>query len=229
MQHLFFLFVVSYFFACAPSASSSQPEKAIIIQQTSNVEKGPKTAAEMVADGYRRYGLEKGILYFRMEGAVQGTETIYFDHWGWREARHINTKADVGSFKEEVFMIQYLEGERRYDYNPETNKAVLFESPQVQQSAMKYQTRDMVKVSEIMMENMGAVRSGAGKVAGVDCEIWKMERYKTTLSLWKGLTVKEESFINNIPVRRVALLIKQDEDPPSDKLLIPANAVIVKN
>ncbi|GIV30678.1 MAG: hypothetical protein KatS3mg029_0029 [Saprospiraceae bacterium] len=56
---------------------------------------GTRSAKEMVAAGYKRYGIEKGILYFRLDGAVKGTETIYFDHWGWREAKYINTETDL--------------------------------------------------------------------------------------------------------------------------------------
>jgi hypothetical protein len=187
-----------------------------------------RNAEEMVKEGYRRYNIEKGIIEFKIEGTVTGKETIYFEQWGWLEARHIDTEAKSGNFYQKENKVQYLDGEKRYDYDPVKNEATLFESPQVQQAASRYNTKDMVKVGIEMMKNMGGVQAGTIQFAGETCEVWRIERYKTKLLMWKGLTLKEDSFAGNLPVMRYAVEIIKDKNPPRDKLLLPKAARIVR-
>jgi hypothetical protein len=190
---------------------------------------GPRNAEAMVKEGYKRYGIEKGIVHFELEGAVTGTEILYFEQWGWREARYIQTTTEAGSILENTNTVQFLDGESRYEYFPEKKQAALFESPQVQQAALRYKTRDMVKVGIEMMKNMGGVRKGLGLVIGEQCEIWELSRYKTTVYMWKGLTLKEESMAAGVPVKRFAVKITKRVDPPDGKLFIPKNTRLIRN
>jgi hypothetical protein len=189
---------------------------------------GSRNAAQMVAAGFHRYGIEKGRLIFRIDGAVKGTEVIYFDHWGWREGKYVRTEADVGAYHEKTNKAQYLDGERRYEYDPETNTANYFDSPQVEASAKKYQTKDMVKVGDEMIKRMGGVHIKAEEFQGVMCDVWEIGKYRTTLHMWQGLTLKERSFVSNIPVGRTCLSILTDADIPVEKMTVPAGAVEVE-
>lgn len=193
-----------------------------------SITSGPRNANQMAAQGYRRYGTEKGILYYRLDGAVKGFETIYFDHWGWREAKYINTKTNLGTFNEEVNKVTYLDGEWRYEYFPETQTAYYFESRQIQTAADKYRTKDMVAVGEEMLRNMGGVKTGTETFADVPCDVWKIERYRTTLWMWKGLTLKERSKTDNYPVGRTCLLLNLKDPVPTDKLLLPKVATLAQ-
>lgn len=187
---------------------------------------GSRNAEQMVAAGFHRYGIEKGRLIFRMDGAVKGTEVIYFDHWGWREGKYVRTEADVGAYKEKTNKAQFLDGERRYEYDPKTNTATYFDSPQVQASADKYHTKDMVKVGDEMIKNMGGVHTGKEEFQGVMCDVWEIEKYRTTLHMWQGLTLKERSFTANIPVGRTCISIVTEGDMPVKKMTVPAGAVL---
>jgi len=189
---------------------------------------GSRNAAQMVAAGFHRYGLEKGRFIFRMDGAVNGTEVIYFDHWGWREGKYTRTEADVGAYHEKTNKAQFLDGERRWEYDPKTNTANYFDSPQVQASADKYHTRDMVKVGDKMIVKMGGVHTGTEEFQHVMCDVWEIEKYRTTLYMWQGLTLKERSFTANIPVGRTCISILTDGEMPVDKMTVPAGAQLNK-
>lgn len=188
----------------------------------------PRTAAEMVAAGYKRYGIEKGILYFRLDGAVKGTETIYFDHWGWREAKYINTETNLGTFREKTNKVSFLDGERRYEYDPANNTAHWFDSPQVEAAAKRYGTKNMVVVGDEMIKNMGGEKVRTETFAGVECDVWEIKRYRTTLWMWQGLTLKERSAMDDIPVGRTCLIIDRDKPIPEEKISLPKGAVLVK-
>lgn len=202
-------------------------EKAVPVAAKTTIEigqPGQRNAQEMAAAGFKRYGIEKGIFTFRLYGAVTGYEILYFDHWGWREGRYIRTKTDVGSFQETTNKVQYLDGERRYEYDPETNVAHYFDSPQIQASSEKYQTKDMTIVGDEMLKNMGGVPVGMDKVKDVECQVWKIENIRTTLCMAYGITMREESFTSNIPVSRIAISTKLDVDVPEDKMTVPEGA-----
>ncbi len=236
MAFRLFLFVaMTFLLGCTgeqvPQAATATAQLAKVVQ-TSTAETSPigtRSATEMVAAGYKRYGIEKGILYFRLDGAVKGTETIYFDHWGWREAKYINTETDLGTFHEKVNKVTYLDGERRYEYDPTTRTAHWFESPQVEQAARKYGTRNMVDVGIEMIKNMGGVKVREESFAGVNCEVWDIKRYKTTLWMWQGLTLKERSKMDDIPVGRTCLIIETDKPIPADRILLPQGTTLIKS
>lgn len=235
MAFRFFLFVaMTALFACNAEPVknnqkiSSPPARVLPTSVQSEARIGTRSATEMVAEGYKRYGVEKGILYYRLDGAVKGTETIYFDHWGWREAKYTNTKTEVGTFREETNKVTYLDGEKRYEYDPATNTANWFESPQVAEAAEKYGTKDMSIVGDEMIKKMGGQKVKTEEFAGVECDVWEIDRYKTTLWMWKGITLKERSKMDNIPVGRTCLIIEREKDIPEEKITVPQNAVLVK-
>jgi len=231
------------FISCSNPAGEADRALAVAAAQTVSVPSNasqlenpvPKTspaksrnATEMVAAGFKRYGIEKGIIIYRLDGAINGTEFIYFDHWGWREAHFEDTESDLGDFHEKTSRAQYLDGERRYVYDPTTKTATYFDSPQIQTSAEKWGTKDMVKVGVEMLKNMGGRPDGTGKVGDIECDVWQLERIKTTLWMWQGLTLAEKSFAMNLPVTRRAISVKTDVDIPLEKLLLPPGTVEVK-
>lgn len=196
------------------------------ISTTSSEADGARSAAEMVAAGYKRYGIEKGAFIFRIDGAVNGTEHLFFDHWGWREAKYTRTTTELQDLHEETNEVQYLEGERRYQYFPKTNKAHYFDSRQIMAMAERYQTKDMVVVTTEMLKNMGAVPDGKAKVGEIECDAWVIEKYRTRLYMWQGLTMGEESYVNNVPIGRRCIQVELEKDIPLDKLLLPKGAVL---
>jgi hypothetical protein len=189
---------------------------------------GPRTADELVAAGYKRYGIEKGSFIFRIDGAVNGTEHVFFDHWGWREAKYTRTTTEVQDLYEETNEVQYLDGGRRYVYSPNTKKAQYFDSNQVEAMAAKYKTKDMVLVGNEMLKNMGMAPAGKAKVGEIECDVWAKTSPKIRLYMWQGLTMAEESYVNNIPIGRRCILTDLEKDPPLDKLLLPKDAILEK-
>ena len=194
------------------------------LSSSSNV--GRRTAGEMVAAGFKRYGVEKGILIFRFDGSVTGTEYLYFDHWGWREGKYTHTEANTGAYNKKVNKIQFLDGERRYQYDPATATAHFFESRQVQKAADKYGTKDMTIVGDEMIRRMGGVVKGTSQIRGVTCQVWSIETYKTELSMWKGITLGERSKVNNQPLTRTCILLDTISEIPLDKLTLPKEVKI---
>lgn len=243
-NHLAALALAALLAACAPSEKETERSLAVAAAQAPSPISAPVTepavtqpetyasnsrnAAQMVAAGFKRYGIEKGVILYRLDGATKGTEVIYFDSWGWREAHYERTESRVGEFYEKINRVQYLDGERRYVYDPKTQTATYFDSPQVEEAAKRWGTKDMVKVGIEMLKSMGGRPSGTGKVGEIECEIWKIDRMKTTLWMWQGLTLGEKAFAMDIPVSRRAVEVRPDVEVSLEKLLLPENVKEVK-
>ena len=87
----------------------------------------------------------------------------------------------------------FLDGERRYEYDPATGEAHFFGSGQVQKAADKYGTKDMTIVGDEMIKRMGGTVNGKRNIMDVECQAWTIEKYKTSLFMWKGITMGERS------------------------------------
>ena len=207
------------------------PEQKITVankpKTTNPTNVGKRTAEEMVAAGFKRYGIEKGTFIFRMDGAVNGTEHLYFDHWGWREGKYVTSKSDIGEFDQSTNKIQFLEGERRYEYLPAIGRAHFFESKQVQKAADQYGTTDMTIVGNEMIKNMGGVVKGKNSIQGVECVVWGIEKYSTELSMWKGITMGERSHAEGLRVARTCISIDTTSAVPLDKMTLPSMVKVV--
>lgn len=234
------LVLLASLFACSQenkpstSANPEPPAKAIAVANKMAAPEatlpeallGTRNAEEMVAAGYKRYGIEKGSFIFRIDGAVNGTEHVYFDHWGWREAKYTRTTTEVENLYEETNEVQFLDGERRYQYFPETKKAHYFDSGQIEDMARRYNTKDMVAVGNEMLKNMGMQPAGKAKVGQTECDVWVKAQPKIRLYMWHGLTMGEESYVNNIPIGRRCVLVDLEKDIPLEKLLLPKDVVL---
>ncbi|GIV30677.1 MAG: hypothetical protein KatS3mg029_0028 [Saprospiraceae bacterium] len=75
---------------------------------------------------------------------------------------------------------------------------------------------------------MGGVKVREESFAGVNCEVWDIKRYKTTLWMWQGLTLKERSKMDDIPVGRTCLIIDREKPIPDEKISLPKAAIVVK-
>lgn len=237
--HWFLLiFVIPIFLACSAESDRKYIVEKNKIEQPIPVKNeeagllapniGQRTAEEMVAAGFKRYGIEKGVLIFRMDGALSGTENIYFDHWGWREGKYVQTTSDIGTFDQKINKIQLLDGERRYEYDPKKNEAHYFESKQVQKSADAYGTKDMTIISDKMIKRMGGKIKGTNQIRGVKCQVWGIDQYDTEISMWKGLTMGERSAPNDIPVARTCILLDTTSVVPLEKMTLPKGAKLIK-
>lgn len=239
MKNLMLIIPIAWLLACSasevPKRKPAEAAKATPISQKDTTKQAPeiihnvggRNAEAMVAAGFRRYGVEKGSLLYRIDGTAKGVEAIYFDNWGWREARYQKMDTDAGYFKEKTDKVSYLDGERRFEYDPKTNTAQYFDSPQVEESAKKYGTKDMVQVGIEMIKKMGGVPAGTGKLADIECDKWAIKQYNTTLWMWKGITMGEESFAMNLPIGRRVLSVKLEDPIEEAKLTLPGNVKIV--
>lgn len=223
------------FFACATIAvlpilisfKHIEPKPSTQICMDAAIGTPPRNAQQMAAAGYKRYGVEKGTLVFQYTGVSSGTDYIYFDNWGWREAKYTRSTTKLGTFSEETNAVQYLDGENRYVYQSASNKAKFYDGRQAVTIAEKSGTKDLAAYADVMLRNMGAKQNGKSKIQNIDCDIWTIDDKNVKLFMWKGITMGEESYVNGNLVGRKLTQVELQKNPPAEKLVLPKGAEVV--
>lgn len=70
----------------------------------------PATADAGSTSSYpKRYLVE-----YEMSGMQKGTETVYFDRWGWREAKYTNSDLSIAGISRKESRLSLMDGEWLY-------------------------------------------------------------------------------------------------------------------
>ena len=100
----------------------------------------------------KRYGVKQACIEYRVTGDMQsGTEILYFDQWGAREAKYEMKTTKAGPMKIEENKVGFLEGAMMYTVNLKDNTGTKMENPMLK----GLEGQDMTEVGEKMMKQMG--------------------------------------------------------------------------
>ena len=176
----------------------------------------------------RRYLIESGIVEYEMTGIRKGTETIYFDHWGWREATYTNSELSIAgvSRKENKFTI--MDGEWIYNIDLERRTGTRTRNPMLEQfiAAAKKKGESLTEVGEEMMRGMGGEKSGADTVAGQPCDVWVLKQMGSKSCVWNGVTLRTEATMGGMQITSRATRFQANAAIPADKFSIPGDVKI---
>ncbi len=223
MKKLFFLLFMStlFVYACNNSSDSTDGD-ATENGGDSNDSDNP------VSDVFKRYGIESGIVEYKMSGSQTGTETLQFDNYGMREVKHTNTTMEVMGYKTETSTISLFDGEWHYSWDPKTKQGTKMSEKMLFEMAEKYKTKDFKEIGEKMMESMGAKKLANETFLGKDCEVWEVEMANTKTWNWNGVTLKTETSMMGITINSEATSIQDDVSIPEDKFAVPTDVTFTE-
>ena len=118
-----------------------------------------KTTSDTTSAYPKRYLVESGIVEYEMSGMQHGTETIYFDRWGWREAKYTNSEISIGGISRKENKFTIMDGEWIYNIDLEHRTATKTKNPMLAQfiEAAKKKDQSLAELGEEMMRNMGGM------------------------------------------------------------------------
>ncbi len=177
-----------------------------------------------------RYGVVSGQVNYRLDGMQQGTETLYFDQWGAREARYTNATLRLGkgverkvsrlilTNKEWVYTIDFLEKTGIKTRNPAYDK---------KQAATNLNVRDLSRINAQKLYKLGGKKIGTEQVADLPCEVWEVKRLAAKFWIWKQLVLKRQPKIaTERTIIREAIIVSTGNTIPDDKFAIPKDIKI---
>lgn len=172
-------------------------------------------SARTVPDSLKRYPFKSAIIELRYGGSSSGTQLIYIDDFGMKEA-------SVDSFTTEMFGMQVPTHKMQIQNWDSTYSADL-----VRGSGMKGLTmispgerKKLSLAGEEIAKGMG-MEGGEETIAGKVCKIWEMKSLDSKVWLWNDITLKSEVSLGDVKQLLEAKRIEIDVPVPAEKFRLP--------
>lgn len=190
--------------------------------------------ASCTANGWsqelRRYKTRAAIVEYKMSGMQTGTETLYFDRWGMREAKYTQTEIKAGTIVVKQNRITLLDGEWTYNVDLDSKTGTKIPTPLLKEltGAAKREDKDATEIGEEMMTRMGGRKIGTETVLGKPCDVWEIKNMNTKSWVWQGVTLK--SIVNMMGKTQTteATRLQDNVNIPEGKLTLPPNVKITE-
>ena len=173
---------------------------------------------EATAEASRRYPeLKSAIIKYKVSGMNNGTEIVYIDDWGRREAiyKKFATKL-MGIDIERNFMTLITEN-GKWIYNIDLNSRTAIRMNNTGFKALQGNSGSNMDVA------IGAMNIGTEEILGKVCDVWKKSYPYSMAWMWKGIALKKEQDVAAMGVVTEATEIQENIAIPEDKLVIPSD------
>ena len=155
----------------------------------------------------KRYGVKKARIEYTLSGTQTGTETLYFDEWGMREAKYTKTELKILGITQKTNTATFIED--TWIYTVDLDKKTGTKTENTMLKALEGQ--NLEDVGKQMMIKMGGKKVGSEKILGdKDTEIWEMQNMGTKIWLWNGIPLKTETNMMGMKISNVATKIQFD-------------------
>ncbi len=166
-----------------------------------------------------RYGLKQACVEYKITGKMfSGTEKLYFDRYGMREAKYSQQTVKVMGMTQENHTATFTNFDEDgiiYTYDYKTKSGTKMENPLKE----AFREKDMKDLGKQMMVQMGGKKIGTGKVLGKTCDIWEIKNMGTKTWLWNWINLKTVS--NTMGMKMTIEATKISENFDKKKLQKP--------
>lgn len=201
------LFVVSIASACSKSNGTSS--------------EGMKEA------GFKRYQIESGIVEYTMSGAQKGTESLYFDRWGMREAKYTKSELTIAGITQRSNKLTLMDGDWIYVIDLDKRTGTKTQNPVLKQIADRAATKDLAEIGEKMMRDMGGEKTSSEEIAGKMCDVWEVKKLGSKSWTWKSVTLKIQAKMGGMEMTTTATKF-EEASIPADRFAIPSDVKITE-
>jgi hypothetical protein len=180
--------------------------------------------ASFAANTPSRYPKSKtGIIKYEVYGATTvGTEVLYYDDWGSREAKYITTTMDLGGVTVTRNALVLLEENGQWintvDLNARTG--IRMRNPRYKES-IGQSRREREKNEENKNIDAGGRKIEIERVIGKPCVVWEVQYSGIKTCTWNGIVLKKISGPGFSRTTTVATKIDERVSIPEEKFTIP--------
>ena len=170
-----------------------------------------------------RYGIESGIIEYKIVGSENGTEMLFFDRWGMREARYTTYETQLYGLRH---LLTIIDGEWLYRIDLD-KKIGTKEQNIILKELLDHPEEDNILLAVKVIAKMGGMRGNPEEVRGKACEVWEIKAMGKQFWLWEGimLKVQTEQGIKHTTQEATAILEGQI---PEDKFIIPTDIQFIE-
>lgn len=178
--------------------------------------------AQSKEDGFKRYNVKSGIVVYKMSGTQEGTETLYWDNYGKREARYTESTINFFGIKKTTKQLVILDGIWSYSVNYD-DKTVTKNSVEHLKEIAK--GNNLLNTGQEFLEKNGE-KQGSEKILNKICDKWYLPDFATTLWIWNSIPLKSKTNMI-ITITLTATSLKTNIKIPEDKFKYPKDFELI--
>ncbi len=182
------------------------------------------TNAGFAANASKRYPKSKsGIIKYEIYGAtIAGTEVVYYDDWGNREAKYTTTTMDMGGVALTRNTLALLEENGQWINNVDLSArtGIRMKNPRYKEHVGKSRA-ELEKIKENNNINAGGRKIEIERVIGKPCVVWEEQYTGIKTCTWNGIILKKISGPGFSRTTTVATEIVERISIPEEKFTIP--------
>jgi len=171
-----------------------------LIQAESSMKKYAVKSAKI------EYSIKSSGNVMGMETKTIGKKRLIFDDYGVRELEEnsqVNQTKGLGQNKvRKEHSLKYMNDLILYSVNFKKKKILRVENRGASMAVMFAGEKNLEEGGEAMLKKMGGKKIGTDKVAGYNCDIWKMTASK--LCIYKGVSLRTETDVMGIKSVEIA-------------------------
>jgi len=179
-------------------------------------------------ESFKRYQIESGIIEYSLSGNRKGTEIVYFDDWGRREAKYSKTELSMMGITQKSNTLTLLDGVWIYNINLDGKTGTKMSNSMLKDLSESSSDKDLTEVGEEMMVRMGGKKIGTEEIQGKMCDVWEIKNMNTKTWVWKGVTLKTVTKMAGIETLSTAVRFEANAKVPEEKFAIPADVTITE-
>lgn len=171
--------------------------------------------------GIKKYSIKSGMIEYEMKGISKGTQKVYFDQWGQKEATFTSSETEFIGEKTKSNVLVIITKEWIYNIDMDELTGTRSKNLYSEESLNK-KDKDLASAySKEMLRDMEGEKIGTEKILGKECEIWEIKKMGTKSWIWNGLTLKTTTNIAGMVMDMTALRLEENIKVPEEKFKVP--------
>ena len=179
--------------------------------------------ADSIKSATRRYPKSKsGIIKYNVSGTKTGTEVVYYEDWGRREAIYTKSTVDLRGVIVDRNTLTLLEDNGRWINNIDLNArtGIRMKNPRYKEYVGKSRI-ELENTKKKSLKDAGARRAEIEMVIGRPCFVWTVQYNGNEIYLWNGIVLKKITGSGYSETTTVATEITESVNIPEEKFTIP--------
>ncbi len=171
----------------------------------------------------RRYPKSKsGIIKYNISGTIAGTEVVYYEDWGRREAIYTKTTMDLRGVTVDRNTLTLLEDNGQWINNIDLNArtGLRMKNPQYKEYVGKSRV-ELENTKRKSLKDAGARRAEIERVVGKPCIVWAEQYTGNEIYTWNGIILKKVTGSGFSKTTTVATEITESVNIPEENLQFP--------
>ncbi len=171
---------------------------------------------------FKKYPFKSGIVQYEWEGTTTGSQTLYFDDYGWRESKMVHTTTKIMGVSAESHNLTIMHGATQYEINMKDKSGSKMENMVL---SRLNEGADYEEVAQKTLIGINYKKIGQETICGKLCDVYEG---LGKIWVWKGVMLKSSTANMGINATVTATSVKTDILVSEEKFVIPDDVKIIE-